>query len=89
MFFFAYSVYKSNHTTLRAKSDTWECKRGYKIQNIHNELNEMSSTLHCWTDLSFKSKNQTCTTSEAHLKLISKNSFIFRQKSTSCQPLPS
>ena len=50
---FCYAVYKLNHTILRA--DTWERKRGYKILSIHNEWNEMLSTLHCWTDLSFKS----------------------------------
>ena len=67
MFFFAYSVYKSNHTTLRAKADTWERKRGYKIQNIHNKLDKMSSKLHCWTDRSYNrpennSNTQTLTT---------------------------
>ena len=50
---FCYAAYKLNHTILRA--DTWECKRVYKILSIHNEWNEMLSTLHCWTDLSFKS----------------------------------
>ena len=47
MFFFAYAVHKSNQTILRTKADTWERKKGYEIQIIHNELNKMLSKLHC------------------------------------------